>query len=431
MPTPNQVPQLSQPTAKPFSPSPSPSDRNFTWSVFGALTSVRVLRIAISIASGALWARYVSKEDYGQFQLIMSFVAIASSLSFNGLDQSLTLSAAKKYDGNFIPILKTKAFATSVGSIALCIAAFYYQGTQPALFGSLFLAALFFPFYELQPIWTAWFSGRGWLKTLSGCKIGHAMLSLSTLSILILYESATITNLIIGLLGLTSIISVVLVVYIIFHRENNYTDKSVISFGYHATAASLLNVLVLTDKFIISEFLAIEDVAIYAIALVFPNQIKALFGIFSQMITPQISKVDKIADAWEYLKPKLPFITLLFFSIGIVGFFLIPVFIPIIFSDHYSQAAPYGKWLWLVLSFTAPASYLSSILRAQKKVKFVYIFELSHPVILIVLLLSFVHYGLWGIVYAKAIHYTLAAIFFPVAFYLYLQREKKRIQREG
>ena len=431
------MPAFSE-TSKPTKSTDSPqtqassfSDRNFTWSVFGALSSTRVVRIIISIASGALWARYVTPSDYGQFQLIMSFVAIAASLSLNGLGQSLTLSAAKQHDGNFIPILKSKIIATCVGSIGLIFLSFYYRNSQPSLFDGLLLAALFFPLYELQKIWTAWFSGRGWLKALSGLKIGHALLSLGVLGTLILSHQASLPNLVIGLVGITSIVSAVLVVYIFTHLQNKKTDQSIISFGFHATAASLLNSLILTDKLIINEYLAIEDVAVYTIALVFPNQIKALFGIFSNMITPQISKVDKIVDAWAYLRPKMPFITLLFIFIGIIGFFMIPIFLPIIFSERYVQAIPYGKWLWLILSFTAPASYLSSILRAQKKVKFVYIFELSHPVILITLILALIDYGLWGIVYAKAIHYTTASVFFVGTFYFYLYREKKRLQKEG
>jgi O-antigen/teichoic acid export membrane protein len=373
----------------------------------------QVMTILLGILSSSLWARGVPVETYGQYQVIMSFIAIVGAYCLPGLGESLTISAAKRYDGNLMTILRLKLGATFVGSLVLVGVGLFYRARQPELATGVFLAALLFPLYQLNLVWSPWLIGRDELNRRAFLTTAGHLLLIGTLTTLILVDRRTLGELVIGVIAI--------VIYTLRHRMNRLTHNDTIKYGFHSSVATLFDGLLATDKVIINHRLSAVDVAIYSIALVFSTQAKSVYSIFNQMITPRIYEANSVAEAWSYLRDKLGLLTLFFALIGTAGFVTIPILVPLLFSERYAVAAPYGKWLWLGSSVTMPAVYLANILRAQKKIKFVYALSLGYPVFLFVLFLLFVQYGVTGIVAARVIGRIALAIFFVVSFAYYLR----------
>jgi O-antigen/teichoic acid export membrane protein len=396
------------------------------WGTFFSLVGAQVFAIICGVGASVLWTRFVPKEVYGQYQLVFSLMKIISSFCINGLGESLFISAAKGYDGNLARVLKYKFGATVVGSFALLMISFYYQGHQPVVAAGLWIAAFLFPFYELQKIGPVWLRGKGCLKQVAVLDSIGAVLSMSVLAVLVLFGCHQLDILMWGLFGVSALFSLVVLGYVMQGSQNRDTDWDTIRYGFHTTAATLLGGILFVDRVLIGEYFSLEQVAVYSIALLFPAQIKTLYSIFNQMLTPKLSEAKNVKEAWEYLKPKLKILTGIFLGLGLGGFFLIPVVIPWLFSERYAEAVPYAKWLWLGLAVTAPMTYLGNVLRAQKKMKFVYVFEILNPLVLLCLYFAFIGYGLWGITFARIIYYLSATLFFAGFFYRYLTREVRK-----
>ncbi len=396
-----------------------------SWVTLGNLSGAQILTLILELSSSALWARYIVKEIYGQYQLVISLMKMVSNFCLNGLAESLLISAAKGYDGNLAKITQYKFLATLLGSLVLLAGSFYYLNSHPAISVALWIVVFLFPFNELQQIWVHWLRGKGKIGLVAGLDVLRASLILLVFGLLIFFNKIDLNTLLSVLLGTGAVFSLGMVIYAFRNRCNQMEDRGTIHYGFHATMATLLVGATLTDKIIINHYLSIEDVAVYSIALLFPNQIKILYSIFNQIFIPKFSAAKDIRSAWQYLKPKFPIVLGIFLTIGIGGFVLMPVLIPLFFSDRYVQAVPYAQWLWLSLAVMVPATYLGNILRAQKKVKFVYLFETANPLILFFLFLILVRYGLWGMVIARAIYYVNAGIFFVSFFRYYLAKENK------
>lgn len=390
------------------------------------LSFAQVATILVGIVTSALWARYLPQETYGKYQLLISFYSMLGVFCLSGMGTSLQISAAKGFDGNLFKITRLKFLASLIGALAFAGIGIYYWESDRMLAIGAFVSAGFFPFRQLEAIWYPWINGKGRLGLVAKIRILFLLPSVITITIVVVGGFISLPEVIVISQGILVVFIVGVVIYTFrSQRENQKEDKPTIHYGFHVTGAALLGWLIATDKFIINEYLSAVDVAVYSVALIFPNQIRTLYSIFNQMILPNITRANSVREAWDYLRKRFFLLYIVFALIGIAGFFMFPIIIPLLFSEKYVAAVPYAKWLWLSLCINAPATYLANILRAQKKIKFVYFFEILHPITSIVLYVILIPWGIWGIVIAKIISNIYAWFVFVGSFIFYLRKELK------
>ncbi len=387
---------------------------------FSYLTNAHILILIIGVITSAIWTRYTTVEIYGKYQLVMSFISIVAVLSIPGFSMSAQLSAAKEKHGNLEILFKKKIYISFISTVILVGIGLYYQifKNDEEIAYMLYIVSFIYPFYNLRSIWESWLTAIGEYKKLSMIQINYALIGLLSLVIsLIIIENIYLVILI--TFGSVAIANVFIIKYFQKRIVNNTKDDELINYGYKLSWAMIIPVVMSFDKLIISEYLTIEDVAIYSIAMLFPSYVKTLYSIISRIITPSISSANSIKEAWKYLKPKLLKISILFFIIGVAGFFTIEYLIHILYTDKYSESAIYAKWLWLFITLGTPVTYLADILRAQKRLKFEYI---SYFVVPIIKILGFIillpRFDLWGMVYAIAIT-NIFTIFYYIFYFNY------------
>ena len=393
--------------------------------LFSKLFSVQVITVLLSLGSSIIWTRYFSKEVYGQYQLVLSILTMVGVTALTGMGQALQISSAKKYDGNFIPICFRKALFSIIGSLILLGFAYFYREQIEICYALCFLA-LVFPLVQFHSIFQPWLNGKKSFNLLVASQISFAIIPLLSLLCLLALAKTDLLSIVFT----TSILKILLIcgfgIFVFKGLKNSNKDSETITYGYHTTTAMLFGWMIASDKLFLENNGTMEDVAIYSVALLFPNQIKVFYGVINQMIIPQITEASSIREAWTYLKPRYPKIILLFSCIGFVGFFAFPFVIPFLFSEKYVEAVPYAKWLWLVLAVTAPATYLGNILRAQKITSFVYFFDIFNPIFLMVLFILLSSHGINGLIIAKSTYYILACIIF-LLFFNYHHRKRMHL----
>ena len=386
--------------------------------LFAKLFSVPVVTVLLSLGTSIIWTRYFSKEVYGQYQLVLSILTMVGVTALTGMGQALQISSAKQYDGNFIPICFRKALFSIIGSLILLGFAYYYREQIEICYALCFLA-LVFPLIQFHSIFQPWLNGKKSFNLLVASQISFAIIPLlSLLSLLALAKTDLLS-----IVFTTSILKIFLIcglgIFVFKGLRNSFKDSDTISYGYHTTTAMLFGWMIATDKIFLENNGTMEDVAVYSVALLFPNQIKALYSVINQMIIPKITEASSIREAWTYLKPRYLKIILLFSCIGFVGFFAFPIVIPFLFSDKYVEAVPYAKWLWLVLAVTAPGAYLSNILIYQKRKFYLYFITFINPFASIILYYLLISSGISGLVISK-ICVNILMVILPVFFLYYI-----------
>lgn len=397
------------------------TQKNFSYLIFAQVTVM-----LLGLISTSLWTRFVSVEEFGKYQLLLSLFNVVSLFTFSGLRISSQISSAKNIDGNLRLIVKRKLVFSIIGSVALVgIGIYYYFLKSDILLGHLFFfSALIYPFYNLKTTWDSWINGKSEYKILSIIMVVNAGILLLVLTITILIHNKLIF-MAMSVIVVTSILNIFILIYFLKKKRNNKTDKEVISYGYKLSGALVIPGVSYFDKFLISEYLSMREVAIFSIAKIFPQKCKILFTVINRLVLPKISAANTIQEAWRYFRPKLPVITLFFAVIGLSGFLFLEYIIQLFFSQRYVNAGSYAKWLWLFIAISTPATYLGEILRAQKILKFSYYFEISTSVgrfLLYLILLP--KYGLWGMIISVVLWNVIAGVFFVVYFAVELNKEK-------
>ncbi len=396
---------------------------------FSYLSVAHITVMFIGLISSVIWTRYTSTEIYGKYQLLVSFISIVGVFSIPGFGMSAQLSSAQIKHGNLKLLFRKKVLWSLISSMLLVSIGSYYQffKDDAQMAYMLYIVSAIYPFYNLHSIWESWINGIGEFKKLSIIQIYFSIFNVSILTIGLIYINNIYLVILLIFAGI-GISNIVILKYFLKKIKNIEIDNDLIHYGYLLSGSMFIPVLLSFDKLLISEYLSFSDVAIYSVALIFPLQIKVLYGIINRLISPHISSASSIEEAWQYLKPKMFSITILFAVIGIIGFYSLEYVINLIFTDKYQNSIKYAEWLWLSLAITIPPVYMANILRAQKIIKFSYYFESFNAIIKFTLFLVLLPiFKLWGVIYALIISYIFSSIFFITYFNIELNKERRKI----
>ncbi len=406
-------------------------------SIFKRITGTRALKDAsvlgfahaltllLGLATTVVWTRWMPVEVYGQFKVVMGIISFAGAFCLIGIGQVALMSASSQADGNLVPLIRAKLLGNLGGAtLILCGAAYYYwlREDSVALAAGLVAAALLFPLYNITDPWAGWLNGKGQFASLAAGRLLASGLALCAVFLMVLFHVGSVWLAVAILLALLSVQNAFMLRKALRFREKKDRDNELMQFGRHATVALMFTSILALDVFFLEYFHTVEEVAMYAVALVLPGLLKTFFGIIGQVIAPKIYATASPRELWPSLKNRFYWLTLVFVLLGIVGFFLIPELIPLLFSEQYSAAGDYSKWLWLVTSCAGSSTYFGSALLATRRAIYVYVPNVGHPIILMLLYFVFVDFGAGGMVYAKCVSTLLLGGYYWMAFRAHLSR---------
>lgn len=370
----------------------------------------------------------MSAETFGQFKVVLGVIGFAGTFCLLGIGQVALMSATSKADGNLARLIRAKLLANIGGALLILGAAAYYfwsRADSNALVRGLLAAALIFPFYNSSDLWMSWFNGKGRFDSLAAGRLTTSVLALCAVALMALLHINEVWLAVLLFLALLSAQNVFMLNKALQLRDNAEQNEELIRLGRHTTLALMFNSLLVLDVVLLEHFHKAEEVALYAVALVFPEQVKTLFSIIGQLIAPKMYATDSPAELWTSFRSTFLWLTLGFTAVGLIGFVLIPLLVPLLFSAKYAAAADFGKWLWLTISCTGSFTYLGSALIATRQPMYVYAPYVGYPVCLAAMYLVLVDYGASGMVYARSVCAVVLAAFYGVAFFAHMLKEAR------
>ena len=316
-----------------------------------------------------VFARFATKEIFGQYNILISYLTLASVFSLPGLNVAIFRAGSKNYDGVYRSAVKMSLRFGTLGMISLAIAGLYFLFIENnQLFGiALIISAIFFPFMYSLSKWDILLmskekfdiSGKYYsLVTIVSYLLVVLAVFLKSESLLIIFSVYLITNSFFHLLMYIKTRSCL---------ENRTEEKDWKKTGWILSFVSFFDIIYSNaDKIILAFFLDSASVAVYSISMTVSSQLRNIVGRFLQIYTPKIYKLE-LSVFFDKLKK-----TSLFFGVPfLLSLISIALFIPslinLLYTEKYSESAAYAQLALITVPFYLVTSILIIIANKERK----------------------------------------------------------------
>ena len=248
-----------------------------TWLTLGYGVNI-IKGLIISI----LMANLLDKESYGYYRYVLSIFSLVGVFALGGMNTAITQSVARNIDGAFKKAIKIILKWSWLGSLVLLGVAIYYFNKDNLNFTWIFIfLAFLFPWYSISGYYGAILSGK---KRFDIQTKYFTIYSLVT-SIAIIISILITKNIfwIIFAFILSDAIIGGFFTYKAYKKfiTNNKIDPETIKYGFNLSFIGIISTIAQNiDKIILPILLGFQELAIYAIALIIPEQIKGWFNNF-------------------------------------------------------------------------------------------------------------------------------------------------------
>ncbi|MFA5126620.1 MAG: oligosaccharide flippase family protein [Patescibacteria group bacterium] len=368
------------------------------WLSFGqVISSGSTFILAIAFAN------LLPKEIYGQYKYILSIVAILGIATLGGMDLSIMKAVANGHDGTVRPALKTKvrwALLSGLGSLA--VAAYYYlQGNHNLSLGFLIIAC-FLPFMDPFFIYNAVLQGKKNFRTSSIYNMVGKIISIAII-ILVIWLSDNLYLLLLAYFASWTFLRLFYLRQTLKKSiQNSSVDPDAINYGKHLSVINIIGVVATyIDQLLIFHFLGATRLAVYAMAIAAPEQIKGAIKNLGTLAFPKFATNDQNSTK-KNIRGKTIKLALAILAITILYIILAPWLFSI-FLPRYMESVLYSQIfaISLLTGLTIiPATFLESI--GAKK--YLYIYSTWSSIIQIIMLIILVPmFGLMGAVIARVL----------------------------
>lgn len=379
------------------------------------------------IMSAVLWSRFMTLELYGEYKVVWAILGFVGIFCYSGIGQAALKASSNEIDGNFIKLSRLKLRANLIGGLVLlCFATFYaFQKTEDLNIPiALVIMGLLFPAYNLSDIWGSWLNGKQNFRILNFGRICLAYVPLIALLVLIAIGISELWIVIaISFIALTSL-NVYMWHLASRYRKNNLQNSEWIAYSKRSSFALSFGAILTLEPVLLEQYYGAAEVAVYAIALLLPDQVKVFFGLINQACATRIHRHVRLKTLLKDLR--FIFVTLYIASIAValIGFFTFQDVIVFLFSNKYSEAGHIGKWLWLFALMTAPINtFLGFIIQSRQHMFSTYIGGIGYPLLLVFFIFVFIDMGVMGLIIARILLYILTSIFHCITILWLLRRE--------
>lgn len=382
------------------------------------ISAGKVVASAASFALSVAFANLISQENYGIYKYITSAAGVLAIFALTGMENSLTRSVARGYDGSLFKALKEKIRWGFLGSIiSVGLAGYYLINGNVILGASFFIAAVFLPFIDSIAIYGAYLGGKKLFRESSIYSAASQSLATAALIASLLLTSNIILIIFAYFASYTLFRAIFFFQAVKKNPPNTSEDPETISYGKHLSLMNVIGGLAgQLDKILMWHFLGPVSLAIYSFALAPVNQLKTLNESINPLALPKISAQDR-----DIIKKTLPVKVLkMLLPIGIIAIayaaaapFLFKLFFP-----QYLEAIAYSQ-VFAVSLFFSPQKMFGISLTAHGQKKALYFISVSTPIIKIILLASLIPLlGIGGAI----ISLLASSLYSGIALYYFFSR---------
>lgn len=322
---------------------------------------VTVLR---GLITGYLVARIFPRELYGQYQFILTAVGTVGAISLPGIINALSRAVARGEKGVIIPVARIQFCIALVAAMILLGAIPFLPEERKMLWPLFVLAAVIFPVSQTaSTLFTAVTVGNARFDVSLKANIAwSSVMAIATLGIIFLHPSAALLY--------TAATTLPALSYLWFSRPlverttPEPTVRHIIQYGIQLTLVSLpVSLSWYIDKLMISALFGLNQLAVFTVAILIPEQAKSLT---KELFPISFSIQSKGEDTFHRRKRLIHavFRATLLFSIGIVAYIIAAPWIYSLLFPNYPEAI-FLSQLAAAMLIMQPTALTTQYLEAQ------------------------------------------------------------------
>lgn len=355
----------------------------------------------LALASATAFANLLPKESYGIYRYGLSILSLLTLTALPGLDDSLTRSVARGFEGDFLKCLKTRMKWGILGSgLAVILALYYYLNGNTTLFILMLIIGIFIPFLDSPLVYNSFLAGRKNFKTSSLSSNISSFLTIGAVILTLLFTK-NIFLIITAYLAASALSRIGTLIFVYKkYPPNSQREPGTINYGKKLSLINLLsNLAGFIDNLIVFNFLGAGDLAAYSFIKKAPDQIKVIPKFTAALSAPKFATqdIDNPALKKDLLRKSF-FFSLFLLIIALIYVGLAPFVFKIFFGPYkeyvflsqiYALSLPFGSFGTLLLSFLESTRQEKALVRIS----------IISPLIKIAVMFSSVMlYGLWGLI---------------------------------
>ena len=311
----------------------------------GFLFALRALETLLRMAILYFVVRALDKTQFGQYQYILSVLALLTVCGLPGMNNALMQSVARGFPGTYRRALPRALAASVVGSAILLGLVVYQRHRDPGLSGGFLLAAALFPFAYAMDQWKALRGGREDFAGILRLE-GAGFVVLATLMIFAVtrWPGEIIVPLAV-LLGVQAAWNIAITGRAMARIPRTApAEPGAIAYGARMTLYSGLNTLAnQIDKLLLFSFLSPAALALFVAAERIPELAKNAVQDFAAVLAPRFAKRAVYTRELDHALRRLGMVTGAL--LVIIAFTALPWMVHLVFGASYADSIPYAQAL--------------------------------------------------------------------------------------
>lgn len=379
-----------------FSERYTKTDMVYLASAGGWLFIARALAAVAGLAATFALAKLLTPESFGTYKFVLSLFGIIAAFSLSGIGTAVVQAVARGFEGAYKSAYRSSLiWSAPMSLIALGVAGYYFYNGNELLGTSLIIVALAAPFIQSGNLFDSYLVGKQKFKSEAVLGTLSAVVPLFSAVLLAALTSSTFFA-VGGFLIASALTNAALYHYVLWrYAPRSNEDPETASFGKHLSVMGILGAISFqADRVLIFHELGAVALAVYALALAVPQQLRFGSKMLATAALPKLSSGDPAAI--HKALPRKAFIIFLV-SVAIAGSYILiaPLFFHTFFPE-YAAAVPYSQFFALVILFF-PATLYQQYLTARMEKEKLYLLQTVVPLVKIVLLFVLIPpYGIWG-----------------------------------
>lgn len=344
--------------------------RNLIVKGVASLVLLRSIQIGMGIASTYFLVRSLSKEDFGEYHLVLNAVGIFTIFGLGGLNNALMQAVARGHHGTYRAALPIAFFVSLAGAaLLLGVSALYHWREAEEIGTALLFAAALFPFAHGLTQWKSIIMGRQRFELL----LAHDGLASLLVSALVIAATLRYPGEywlpVVAVFGVPALQNVILTAFCLRRIPSGASvEVQNVAYGLKTTFyASLGNLGSHLDRVFLFYFLSPAMLATYTAADRIPELLRSSVQDISAVLAPRFAtythftqKLDRMLAMFSWLYGA---------AIVIFAFTLMPFVVRFIFGPDYADAVPYAQALTCSVALGNHAALRFRFIRSRMDAK--------------------------------------------------------------
>lgn len=327
---------------------------------------LRFVQLGMGLASTYFLARSMSKDAFGEYNMLLNAIGIAGLTALTGLNNSLMQAVARGFMGTYRAVVPVALGSSFLGSFGLLVMSGWYlvDAQKQIAFGCLAAAVLFPLAYGLTQ-WKSVVIGQERFHELLLIDGGSSILTYgSVIASVFLWPGNYVFPLVLTML-MPAICNLVITASKyrqipsgarVEHQNVRYGIRTTLYSGLGGIGSNL-------DRVLVFSYMSPAALALYVAASRIPDLLAGAIQDVSAVIAPRLANHEKYTKRVDRIFTVISMIYgLIIFALA---FLAIPLLIPFLFGENYVDAIPYAQALTCSVAIGNQANMRFRFIRSQ------------------------------------------------------------------